>query len=95
MTTSMKSLVLTAAISGLLGGASASTNLQTSPASNSQQSISAANVKLAKASLDSADKHACKGQNDCKGQGGCKSGDNGCKGKNSCKGKGGCNTSRV
>jgi hypothetical protein len=90
MTKSMKTLVLTAAISGLLGGASA-TNTTPSPTSP-ENSAGAANVKLAKASFADASKHSCKGQNDCKGQGGCKSGDNGCKGKNSCKGKGGCNT---
>jgi hypothetical protein len=90
MTKSMKTLVLTAAISGLLGGASATTNntSQTSPGTN----VGSVNVKLAKASFADTDKHACKGKNSCKGQGGCKSGDNGCKGKNSCKGKGGCAT---
>ncbi len=89
MTKSMKTLVLTAAISGLLGGASATTTntSQTSP----EKSVGAATVKLAKAGFY-ADKHGCKGKNDCKGQGGCKTGDNGCKGKNSCKGKGGCAT---
>jgi hypothetical protein len=90
MTKSMKTLVLTAAISGLLGGASATTTntSQTSPEKN----VGAATVKLAKAALDDTSKHGCKGKNDCKGQGGCKSGDNVCKGKNSCKGKGGCAT---
>ncbi len=90
MTNSMKTLVLTAAISGLLGGASATTTntSQTAPGTN----VGATNVKLAKTGFADKSKHSCKGQNDCKGQGGCKSGDNGCKGKNSCKGKGGCNT---
>ena len=90
MTKSMKTLVLTAAISGLLGGASAATtnSTQTSP----QKSLGSNNVKLTQTAA--SDKHSCKGQNSCKGQGGCSSGDNGCKGKNSCKGKGGCNTSR-
>jgi hypothetical protein len=90
MTKSMKTLVLSAAISGLLGGASATTINPSQP--SPEKSVGAANVKLAKASFADTDKHSCKGKNDCKGQGGCKSGDNGCKGKNSCKGKGGCNT---
>ena len=90
MTKSMKTLVLTAAISGLLGGASAATN--PTPQTSPEKSVGATNVKLAKVSFADADKHSCKGKNSCKGQGGCKTGDNGCKGKNSCKGKGGCAT---
>jgi len=90
MTKSMKTLVLTAAISGLLGGASATTANPSQPSPG--KSIGTASAKLAKASFADADKHGCKGKNDCKGQGGCKSSDNGCKGKNSCKGKGGCAT---
>ncbi len=91
MTKSMKTLVLTAAISGLLGGASAATN--PTPQTSPEKSVGSANVKLVKASFADADKHSCKGKNNCKGQGGCKNGsDNGCKGKNSCKGKGGCAT---
>ncbi len=89
MTKSMKTLVLSAAISGLLGGASATTSNSTQTSSGN--GVGSANVKLAK-SFAKGDKHSCKGQNNCKGQGGCKTGDNGCKGKNSCKGKGGCNT---
>ncbi len=90
MTRSMKTLVLTAAISGLLGGAGATTipTSQTSP----QKSVGSTNVKLANTAFADKDKHSCKGKNSCKGKGGCKTGDNGCKGKNSCKGKGGCNT---
>jgi hypothetical protein len=88
MTKSMKTLVLSAAISGLLGGASATTT--PTPQTSPEKSVGAANVRLAKASFADTDKHSCKGKNSCKGQGGCKTGDNGCKGKNSCKGKGGC-----
>ncbi len=88
---SMKSLMVAAAVSGLLSGAA---TMQA--ASTSQTTASVAKVGKAsflKASLDQdKDKHSCKGKNDCKGKGGCKSGDNGCKGKNSCKGKGGCAT---
>lgn len=87
---SMKSLMVAAAVSGLMSGATtmqAATTSATSPV-----------VKVGKASFgnstlnQSTSKHSCKGKNDCKGQGGCKSGDNGCSGKNSCKGKGGCAT---
>ena len=93
MTKSMKTLVLTAAISGLLGGASATTtqfNPDISPEERGLCQREAGKVAFAK-----SDKHSCKGKNNCKGQGGCKTGDNGCKGKNSCKGKGGCNTEQL
>jgi len=103
MKSSMKTLMITAAVSGLLGGTAA--RLQAAPASSSPElsaagssaTVSAVNssagkVSYAKASMYDQDKHSCKGKNDCKGQGGCKSSDNGCKGKNSCKGKGGCAT---
>jgi hypothetical protein len=86
----VKSLLMTAAVSGLMTGTTVTLNASTVP-SSSQTSVRSSSI----ASLLQADdkgKHACKGQNDCKGQGGCKSGDNGCKGKNSCKGKGGCAT---
>ncbi len=87
---SMKTLMVAAAVSGLLSGA-ATMQAATSHAVNPV-------LKAGKASFSSASlhqdttKHSCKGKNDCKGQGGCKSSDNGCKGKNSCKGKGGCAT---
>jgi hypothetical protein len=92
--TSMKALLLSAAMTGLLAGANASTT----PVNNSngqtsvKASTGAASVLLARAGDDKKDKHSCAGKNDCKGKGGCKSSDNGCKGKNSCKGKGGCAT---
>ena len=88
---SMKTLMVTAAVSGLLSGAATMQAAATSQTTNSV-------VKVGKASFGSASldqqtsKHSCKGKNDCKGQGGCKGSDNGCKGKNSCKGKGGCAT---
>ena len=89
---SMKALLLSAAMTGLLAGANAATTPMTSN-SNSQTTVKAttgaASILLAQ---NDTDKHACKGKNDCKGKGGCKSSDNGCKGKNSCKGKGGCAT---
>jgi hypothetical protein len=92
---SMKALLLSAAMTGLLAGANAATTPVNSN-SNSQTSVKAstgaASVLLAHNDDTDKDKHACKGKNDCKGKGGCKSSDNGCKGKNSCKGKGGCAT---
>ncbi len=91
MKNSINALLLTAALSGLVGGTVASA--QPSPAGSSKISSSSAiaGVRLVGQDQDKA-KHSCKGKNDCKGQGGCKASDNGCKGKNSCKGKGGCAT---
>jgi len=91
MTTRNKSLVLTAAFTGLLGGTMA--RLNAAPASSdSRSTISAQAGQLSTTMNAEKDKHACEGKNSCKGKGGCKSSDNGCKGKNSCKGKGGCAT---
>jgi uncharacterized cupredoxin-like copper-binding protein len=91
MKNQLNALLLTAALSGLIGG--------TSVAAHAAQNSSKVNTaKAAKAGLrytaqdKDASKHSFKGNNDCKGQGGCKASDNGCKGKNSCKGKGGCAT---
>jgi hypothetical protein len=94
MNNSVKTLILTAAVTGLFGGTSARLNAQ--PATNGPASVSASSqvgtaVHL-KTNFQDTSKHSCKGKNDCKGQGGCKASDNGCKGKNSCKGKGGCAT---
>ena len=88
MTKSMKTMMITAALSGLLGSAVAQNTPQFGYKTTTQS-------RLLKSSLQGQadmDKHSCKGKNDRKGKGGCKSGDNGCKGKNSCKGKGGCAT---
>jgi hypothetical protein len=85
----MKALMVTAAVSGLLGG-SATMFAAPVPSANGTSTVSAGAVATSASFL--ADKHSCKGANSCKGQGGCKSSDNGCKGKNSCKGKGGCAT---
>ena len=92
MNNSVKALVLTAAVTGLLGGTTA--RLQAQPTSNANNMASSdAGVLAHWTRFDQATtKHSCKGKNDCKGQGGCKSSDNGCKGKNSCKGNGGCAT---
>ena len=92
MKNQLNAMLLTAALSGLIGGTSVAAHAAT------RTTAQATSAKLAKAGLrysgtnSAATKHSCKGKNDCKGQGGCKSGDNGCSGKNSCKGKGGCAT---
>lgn len=90
MTKSMKALMLSAAVTGLLGGSTVSLHAASSSADVSALGQSSFASTLA--ATDDKDKHACKGQNSCKGKGGCKTGDNGCKAKNSCKGKGGCAT---
>ncbi len=95
MKNSMKTLMIAAAVSGLMSGAA---TMQAAPTHSGTSTVSTAKAGQAsflRASLnadDSKDKHSCKGKNDCKGKGGCKSSDNGCSGKNSCKGKGGCAT---
>ena len=91
MTKSVKTMMITAAISGLLGGAAVRAQASTTTQPGGKN-LAKSGLLQASLSDDSKDKHACKGQNSCKGKGGCKSGDNGCKGKNSCKGKGGCAT---
>lgn len=93
MTKSKKSLIVGAALAGLIAGTApvkASTLLPGVKSGYSAQDKSA-DEKSDKAK-DVKDRHTCKGQNSCKGKGGCKSSDNGCKGQNSCKGKGGCRT---
>jgi hypothetical protein len=93
MKNQFNALLLTAALTGLMGGTVAA-----HAATPGTTTANGASAKVVKAGLrytstnNAADKHSCKGKNDCKGQGGCKSSDNGCKGKNSCKGKGGCAT---
>ena len=96
MKSNKKSIVVTAAFAGLLGGTMARVNARPVAAGANGQGISSASA-LAGQTLGTTmdakkEKHACKGQNSCKGKGGCKAGDNGCKGKNTCKGKGGCAT---
>lgn len=95
MDNSTKTLVLAAAVAGLLSGTTSRLQAQASQ-SNAKTNVSLvakAGVRAVSLNADQdTDKHSCKGKNDCKGKGGCKSGDNGCKGENSCKGKGGCAT---
>ena len=78
MSRTARTLVITAAMAGMLAG-----TLGTIGCSSSSDSGTSA-------ASSSVDKHDCKGLNSCKGKGGCNTGDMGCKGKNSCKGKGGC-----
>jgi hypothetical protein len=95
MKNSMKTLMVAAAVSGLLSGAAsmqaASVSTQSGNKTTSVDKVGKASFLRASLEQDKS-KHSCKGKNDCKGQGGCKSSDNGCSGKNSCKGKGGCAT---
>jgi hypothetical protein len=90
MKNQLNALLLTAALSGLIGGTTVAAHAATSP--SKVNTVKAAKAGLRYVNQDKPPKHSCKGKNDCKGQGGCKSSDNGCKGKNSCKGKGGCAT---
>jgi hypothetical protein len=93
MTKSRKSMIVGAALAGLLASGSAvqASNLLYGAKSGVSAQDKSDEGKSEKAK-DPKDRHACKGQNSCKGKGGCKSSDNGCKGQNSCKGKGGCRT---
>ena len=81
-----KTLLVTAAVTGLLTGATATT---TRAADKGEKPGKAAEgKKLPKV-------HDCAGKNDCKGLGGCKTAKNDCKFKNDCKGKGGCKVSQA
>ncbi|MDE1177642.1 MAG: hypothetical protein PW789_13710 [Edaphobacter sp.] len=88
MKNSLKAMMMSAAVTGLLSGSATPIHASTLQGTQLGQLSSASATFLGA----DKDKHACKGQNSCKGKGGCKAGDNGCKGKNSCKGKGGCAT---
>ena len=80
MTRTARTLIISAAMAGLVAGTMATTGCKSDEGSG----------KAASASDSTMSKHDCKGMNSCKGQGGCKTGEQGCKGKNDCKGKGGC-----
>ncbi len=97
MSKKRNSLIIGAALAGLLAGSTgvqASTLLHTlkSGFNTQEQSKDDGKGQKSEKAKDPKDRHACKGQNSCKGKGGCKSSDNGCKAENSCKGKGGCRT---
>jgi len=86
MKTSLNALLLSAALTGLVGGTMAAAQPVTNGAG--QNSVKAATAGVRMIGQDTTtDKHSCKGKNDCKGQGGGPD-----PGKNSCKGKGGCAT---
>ena len=70
-----KSLVVAAAVAGIVSGAMLSTT-------------GCSYDKAGKQSNTSMQKHDCAGKNACKGKGGCKQEANDCAGKNGCKGKG-------
>lgn len=89
---SMKTIMLSAAVGGILGIPVPALHAATLNTTSTNVSANGILGQSASFGLAAKDKHACKGQNSCKGKGGCKSSDNGCKGKNSCKGKGGCAT---
>ncbi len=78
-----RTLIATAAITGLLSG------LAVNQGYARDDSKSPAPGKVAPAKK-APKVQSCSGQNDCKGLGGCKTDDHSCKFKNSCKGKGGC-----
>jgi hypothetical protein len=90
MKSQLNSLLITAALSGLVGGTCAAA--QTANHGNSKVSPTNAGLLYVGQDKTPPAKHSCKGKNSCKGSGGCSTGDNGCKGKNSCQGKGGCAT---
>ena len=69
MKNSMKAMMLSAAVSGLLSGSAVALNaatLHTASAGGHYLGQSAAGQ-----SDQDKDKHSCKGKNDCKGKGGC------------------------
>ena len=85
MKNQLNALLLTAALSGLVGGTSVAANAATSP---NLSKTTVAKAGLLRVGQDTPPaKHSCKGKNDCKGQGGGKH-----PGKNTCKGKGDCAT---
>jgi len=79
----MISILMAAAVSGIVSGAPAPNNsLASAPMERTRGAEQLDDSK--------GGKHACKGQNACKGQGGCKTEKHACKGQNACKGQGGC-----
>ncbi len=80
MSRTQRTLLITAAITGLMAGGMA------------VKTYAADSTPGTNAPSGDTGKHDCKGKNTCKGQGGCKGGsdNNSCKGQNTCKGKGGC-----
>ena len=82
MTKSVKSLLVGAALAGIVAG-----NNAYAQRTNSTRSFSS--VKKGLIAADQAkEKHACKGKNSCQGKGGCKSGDNRLQGQELMQGQG-------
>jgi hypothetical protein len=77
MSRTQRTLLVAAAVTGLMTGFAVKTLAQDST-----------NAPGTNAPSGDTGKHDCQGKNSCKGQGGCGAD----KGKNSCKGQGGCNT---
>jgi hypothetical protein len=75
----MTSIMMAAAISGLMSGADGARPTPTTAPGLDSHTLA-----------DEPGKHSCKGKNGCKGQGGCKTDKHACKGQNACKGQGGC-----
>ena len=87
------SVLLGAAVTGLLLGSSCGGDAEpTAPAKTDQSTGGAKTSGANPAALAIEEKHACKGMSTCAGKGGCKTDANECAGKNSCQGKGGCAT---
>jgi hypothetical protein len=88
MKNQLNALLLTAALTGLVGG----TSVAAQTATHGTAKVNSAKAGLRYVQDTPPAKHSCKGKNSCKGTGGCATSDQGCKGKNTCKGKGGCAT---
>ena len=73
----LNAILVTAALSGLMCGATVSAQTVHRAGTNGP-SVKAAKAGLRYVQDKQPAKHSCKGKNDCKGQGGCKTGDNGC-----------------
>jgi hypothetical protein len=76
----MTSILMAAAISGIVSGAE----------DGERTELARRGDTLDHAGMLADGKHTCKGKNACKGQGGCKTDKHACKGQNACKGQGGC-----
>jgi len=85
MTSTLKKLLVGAALTGFVSGTTIVAQAQDTSGGD-QGATAGQATKKAKAKA-----HCCAGQNSCKGQGGC--GAN--KGKNDCKGQGGCSTHKA
>ena len=75
----LNALLLTAALSGLIGGTSVAAQAATQGSNGA--SVKAAKAGLRLTSADKPPKHSCKGKNDCKGHGLTKTTKEDCKAK--------------